>query len=639
MTDSTEIRNIVIGTAGHIDHGKSTLVQALTGIDPDRWKEEKERGVTIDLGFANFVYQDKWRVGLVDVPGHEKFVKNMVAGASGIDIVILVVAADDGVMPQTREHLEILTLMGVHRGLVALNKADKVDEDTVELAKEDVSDLVTGTFLDGAPVVPISALKREGMDDLWAAIDAAIEATEPRDITGVFRMPVQRVFSAQGHGAVLTGIPLTGQASVGDTLMVLPGEQKAKVRGIQAYHSAIETATAGHSSAFNLAGVDHTKVQRGHTVCTGGVFESSQYFSVELSLLENAAGPVKHRREIKFHVGTSEIVAEVHFMDRVILQPGETAICQVKLVDPVVAGIGDRFIVRRPSPAVTLGGGRVICREAGYAQRNDSTTMQRLETLRTGLDEPLARVDSAIQASGADGIDRDSLIKHTELKRSAIDEFATKLLADGTVTEFGPSRALIHKDAWPRARETMREVLAKFHSENPAQMGMKSASLQQRMGVGPKVFQPILDQALAVNEVERRGELIGLPGEGGKLSDEERKVTDRIGAQLEGALLNPPTLKELGSAAGVNQEATQAAIDYLVGSGRAKVLHGGVLFSTKALDFARSEAVKFLESKGEAAAKDFKEILPTSRKFLIPLLEWLDAEGVTKNVNGIRTLA
>ena len=637
MSEMTAIRNVVIGTAGHIDHGKSTLVKRLTGIDPDRWQEEKDKGITIDIGFANFLYKDQYRIGIIDVPGHERFVKNMVAGASGVDIVMLVVAADDGVMPQTREHMEILTLLGVTHGLVVITKTDAVDEDTVELCKEDIGDLVKGTFLESAKMIPVSSLTGDGMETLWDAIGEVIETTEPRDINGVFRMPVQRVFSAKGQGAVLTGVPLSGHVKIGDPLMVLPGEQKAKVRGIQAYHSTIEEARAGHSSAFNLTGVDHTKVERGYTLAAPNVFEPSRYFSLHFTLLESAPRPMKHRAEVKFHVGTSELVGHVQFLDRTLLQPGESCICEIMLEHPVVAGIGDHFIIRLPSPAITLGGGRVIRREDGKLQRNDEELMATLQAWVDAADVPGKRIETAALSAGPGGLNRDRLVQATELSKESVAREVQQLIDAGTFSEFGPGKALVHKDAWPRAQKRLKAILSDFHKAHPAQLGMKIPSVQQQLGVDSRTFAPILEKALKEGLIEKRGELLGLPGEGGKLSDEEKKIVERVASQLEQAQLNPPTLKELAQAAGVNQTATQNAVDYIVGSGRADVL-GGVLFSTKALEVVKGDAIKFLQGKGEAAAKDFKEVIPTSRKFLIPLLEWLDQQGVTRNVNGIRTL-
>jgi selenocysteine-specific elongation factor len=627
----------VIGTAGHIDHGKSTLVKRLTDIDPDRWEEEKTRGMTIDMGFANFLYQDKYRIGMIDVPGHEKFVKNMVAGASGVDIVMLVVAADDGVMPQTREHLEILSLLGVSHGLVVLNKIDAVDEDTVELAKEDVSDLVGDTFLADAPVIPVSALTGDGIDKLWEELGKLIEATPARDTSGLFRMPVQRVFTAKGRGAVLTGIPLSGQASIGDNLMVVPGEQKAKVRGLQAYHETIETARAGHSAAFNLAAVDHSTVHRGYTLCSPDVFEESRHYSIDLSMLGNALHGLKHRQEIKFHVGTSELVGHLHLLDRFRIEAGEQAICEVLLEEPVVAGIGDHFILRLPSPAITLGGGRIIKREPEILPRNDAAVMESLAGWRDAADSPQGRVAMGVTESGPMGMDLRRLVKLTELSSKALPPLVAKLLASGEVTEFGPQRLLVHKDAWTRAEQQVVGILKKFHEEHSAQMGLKQASVQAQLGVDGRTFNAIMNPLFEKSSVEQRGDLLGLPGEGGKLTDEERSVVTQVQHQLETFELNPPTLKELAKATALNTQATQNAVDYLVGSGQANVL-GGVLFSTPALESAKAAAIKLLNEKGEAGAKDFKEVIPTSRKFLIPILEWLDQQNVTRFVNGIRTL-
>ncbi|MBV6516741.1 MAG: Selenocysteine-specific elongation factor [Planctomycetes bacterium] len=635
---ATEIRNVVIGTAGHIDHGKSTLVQTLTGKNPTRLSEELERGMTIDLGFSNFVYQGKYRIGMIDVPGHEKFVKNMVAGASGVDIVLLVIAADDGVMPQTREHIEILTLLGIQRGVIALNKADLVDADTLELAAEDARDAVKGTFLESAPVVPVSALTRQGLDALWKALGGAIEATKPKDTQGAFRMPVQRVFSAKGQGAVLTGIPVSGRVRLGDNVVILPGEQKGKVRGIQAYHAAIEEARAGHSTALNLAGVDHTACQRGYTVAEPGVFSPSRHFSVRLRLLEKAPRTLKHRSEVKFHVGTSEIVATLFLLDRQSVEPGQTCDCELILEEPVVAGMGDRFILRLPSPAITLGGGQVIRGERDQLPRSDAALMQRLSAWATAADNPVLRVELAIEDAGPAGIDRQRLAQATELRAGALAPLVEQVLAKGAVEEFGPSRALIHRDARARARAVLVSIIDRFHDNNKAQLGPKAASVQAQMGLDGRTFASVVEAAVSAGQVEIRGELLGLPGRGGVLSADEKKIVERIAVQLEESMLNPPTLKELAKAAGQNETTTQNAIDYLVGSGRARVLHDGVLFSTKALEFARKGITDFLKAKGEAAAKDFKEVLPTSRKFLIPLLEYMDSQGVTRNVNGTRTL-
>jgi selenocysteine-specific elongation factor len=632
------IRNVVIGTAGHIDHGKSTLVQSLTGKNPTRLAEELERGMTIDLGFSNFVFEGKYRIGMIDVPGHEAFIKNMIAGATGIDIVLLVVAADDGVMPQTREHIEILSLLGLKHGVIALNKCDLVDRDTLEIATQDALDAVKGTFLEGAPVIPVSALTRQGLDELWQALGAAIEHTTPKSTVGAFRMPVQRVFSAKGQGAVLTGIPVSGHVLMGENVVILPGNQKGKVRGIQAYHMALEEARAGHSTALNLGGVDHTLCHRGNTVAEPGVFAPSAFFSVKLNLLPNAPRALKHRAEVKFHVGTSECVGKIFLLDRATLAPGENCLCELLLDEPVVAGMGDHFILRLPSPAITLGGGQVIHFEQGQLKRNDADTLARIAAWAEAIDVPVKRVLLAVADGGAPGIDRQRICEQTELCGKTLEPFLEQALQSGEIEEFGPSRVLVHKQARAKALTALVEVLTKFHEGNKAALGLKAASVQAKLELDGRTFAGLVEAATAAGSIEQRGELLGLPGRGGELSAAEKAIVETIAHQLDDSMLNPPTLKELAQAAGQNEAATQTAVDYLVGSGRAKVLHDGVLFSTKALEFAEKAVRDFMKTKAEAAAKDFKEVLPTSRKFLIPLLEYMDAKGVTKNVKGVRTL-
>ena len=353
-----EIQPIVIGTAGHIDHGKSTLVRALTGIDPDRLKEEKARGLTIDLGFAPLTLPDGRLVGIIDVPGHERFIKNMVAGASGIDLVVLVVAADDGVMPQTREHLSIMGLLGVKRGMIVLTKIDIVDEEMVELAEEDVRETVAGTFLEDAPLYRVSAISGEGFEPFKDALFAAAGKVEPRAADGVFRMPIQRVFTAKGFGTIVTGIPLSGSVKVGDTLEVLPGGMKGKVRGIQAYKQKWESARAGHSTAINLSDVSHKEVKRGCVASEPGFYRAARLIGARLTMLAHLDRPLQNRAAIRLHTGTIEAVGEVILLDAVELQPGETGLVQIRLEEPVVCAPGDAFILRLASPLMSLGGAR-----------------------------------------------------------------------------------------------------------------------------------------------------------------------------------------------------------------------------------------------------------------------------------------
>ncbi|MGH2627998.1 MAG: selenocysteine-specific translation elongation factor, partial [Anaerolineales bacterium] len=356
------IHNVVIGTAGHIDHGKTTLVEKLTGINPDRLPEEKERGMTIDLGFARLQLPGGQRVGIIDVPGHERFVKNMVAGATGIDLVLLVVAADDGVMPQTREHLEIMSLLDLRHGVIAVTKIDLVDPDLRELVVEDVRETVKGTFLEGAPVLPVSAATGEGIDRLRQALYDAVGRIRPRDAAGVFRMPIQRIFSSKGFGTVLTGIPVSGQVAVGDSLEVVPLGKTGRVRGIHAYQEATDLARAGHSSAVNVTDIEYREVHRGMVLAHPGYFRGTRMVEARFRYLARAARPIETLTAIRFHTGTAEILGRIHLLEGKRLSPGETGFVQFRLDEPVVVAPGDRYVARLHSPMETIGGGEVLDR-------------------------------------------------------------------------------------------------------------------------------------------------------------------------------------------------------------------------------------------------------------------------------------
>ena len=361
MTTSDEkIFNIVIGTAGHIDHGKSTMVQRLTGIDPDRLPEEKSRGLTIDLGFAPLTLRNGMRVGIVDVPGHERLIKNMVAGATGIDLVLLVIAADDGVMPQTREHLTIMQILGLRHGMVVINKVDAVEPDFVELVEDEVRETLKGTFLEDSAVVKVSSITGDGFEELEEHLNTLVEKVRPRQVEGVFRMPVQRVFSPRGFGTVVTGIPVSGTAALGDTLEIVPLGEKGRVRGIQAYKEQAETARAGHSAAINLSDIDYRKVHRGMVLTQPGYFTGAKMFEARLHYLPGNHRVLKHQTTIRLNVRTAELIGRVYLLERKILEPGEESYVQFRFEEPVVAAPGDRFVLRLHSPMETIGGGEII---------------------------------------------------------------------------------------------------------------------------------------------------------------------------------------------------------------------------------------------------------------------------------------
>lgn len=354
------IHNITIGTAGHIDHGKSELIRRLTGVHPDRLKEERERGMTIDLGYALYETSEGLRVGVIDVPGHERFVKNMAAGAASTDLVVLVVAADDGVMPQTREHLMIMSYLGIKKGVVALSKIDLVDAEMIELATEDIRDLLRGTFLEGAPILPVSSLTNEGLDRLRDAIDKAVASVDPTANSGTFRMPIQRAFTRKGFGTVVTGVPVSGTARVGDPMEIFPLGAKGKIRHIQAYNEPCELARAGHRAALNISDVDYRLLRRGLVAAAPGSLRSTLFFEAEFQLARSARCPLANMTDVRVHTGAAEVLATIVLLDRNTIEPGETALVQLRLTEPVVVVPGDPFVLRLRSPALTIGGGTIV---------------------------------------------------------------------------------------------------------------------------------------------------------------------------------------------------------------------------------------------------------------------------------------
>src|SRR5581483_9242561 len=432
--DGSDIVSVVVGTAGHIDHGKSTLVKTLTGIDPDRLKEEKELQGTTDIGFARFDLPDGRTVGVIDVPGHERFVKNMVAGATGVDVVVLVVAADDGIMPQTREHLDILTLLGIEHGLVAVTKIDMVDQDLLEVVLLELQELLKGTFLEKAPVCPLSSMTKKGFPEFQAALAKVVTAVRPRDASGAFRMPIQRVFSSKGHGTIITGIPVSGSVSVGDVVEILPLGAKSKVRGIQAYQRDVDRSRAGHSSALNVPEVDYKLVQRGMAACAPGVFSAEHFLEARMRLLPRRRKPLKDRTTLRVHVGTTEVLGECVILEKKELLPGETGLVQLRLVEDVVIAPGDKFIARLHSPLETVGGGVILGASKHRLKSGKAFVIERLSEKEAALEDPdeglLVALDEQPKPLRAD-----ALAKALQRPKQELDQALARLKDQGRILD------------------------------------------------------------------------------------------------------------------------------------------------------------------------------------------------------------
>lgn len=637
------INNLILGTAGHIDHGKSSLVQKLTGIDPDRLPEEKERKLTIDLGFAPWTLPDGRTVGIIDVPGHERFIKNMVAGATGIDVVLLVVAADDGIMPQTREHFEILKLLDLNKGLIALTKIDLVDEELVQVVELELEEFVAGSFLEGAPIMPVSAITGQGIDALKEVIIKSFDSTDHKLDDGPFRMPVQRVFSARGHGTVLTGVPLSGQVQVGDELELLPSGKKAKVRGLQAYKKSVTKARAGHSTAVNVPDIDWNSARRGQVLCSPGLFQSSQMIEVRFDYLQSAGLTLKNRSRIRFHSGTSEVLGEIVIIDKAVLNPGDSALCQLRLDEPVVNTIGDRFILRLHSPLILLGGGQVLGLSEYRLKSGKDFVINRLQQKVGSLDsikqQVLLKLEEQDRAFNAKDLSK-TVNQTPEQTLTLLEE----LSAEGQALSFeakGKKHKFIAIRSLARLERKAIDQLAEYHARNPKRPSMPQTSLGQKLKLDPLLTGLLLQRAESIVEVGERS--FKLKDFEVRLNDAEKTVAEDFQRVLNDSRFAPPRRPDLlDDVAGRNPRLKRPVIeeilDWLIDSGQLVALSQSMIFSKAAYQDAQ-QAVRVLISKhGPLTAAAFKEHLNVSRKFAVPLLESFDALGLTQREGNTRTL-
>ena len=624
------IANVIVGTAGHIDHGKSSLVRTLTGIDPDRLPEEQERGMTIDLGFARWRAADGRTVGIIDVPGHERFVKNMVAGATSLDVVMLVIAADDGVMPQTREHLEILALLGVQSGFVVLSKIDLVDDELRELAIEDIRALLRGTFLDGQPIVPVSNVTGAGLPELRAELERRIAAVKSRPAEGLFRLPIQRVFSARGHGTVVTGVPLSGAVSVGDEIELLPLCKRVHVRGIHAYGESRQRATAGHSCALNLADIDYRELHRGMVVAAPGFFEAAKLFEARMRHLAGRSEPLHHRTPIRLHVGTSEVLGRVRIVDKEQLLPGEEGLVQIELEEPVVACAGDRFLVRQVSPMVTLGGGVLFGAARTHRRRLKEWHIEALEQRELALADPLLQMRFAAEQSRVEPFGRREHATDVTLALGDTDGLVQQLLRDGSLVEAGRG-LLLSKRFADEAKAAVKAGLKACHKAHPLK---KLIEIRELRG---KVELPEATLTLARELMVADGSVIeeGAPGHlrlashSPAVSAADERLLDELRALYATAELQPPATEEAAERLSAPAKKVGMLLELLADEGEVTRV-GPWRFARSALERARAELIRIARAhQGEVVIPELRDTLQTSRKFMIPLLEHFDGVGLT----------
>jgi len=614
------MKNIIVGTAGHIDHGKTALVQALTGIDADRLEEEKRRGITIDIGFAHLQLGPALRLGFVDVPGHERFVKNMLAGVGGIDLVLFTIAADESIKPQTREHFDICRLLDIPKGIVALTKADLVDPDIVDLVRLEVEEFVAGSFLEGAPVIAVSSLTGAGLDELREKLRVAAEAVPEKSATGHFRLPLDRAFTIKGFGTVATGTLISGAVRKEQEVELHPGGRRLRVRGVQVYGEPAEKAVAGQRTALNLADIEPTELARGMVAAAPGLFRTTRQVDCSLELLRSAK-PLKQRAPVHFHAGTAEIEARVRLLGGVtVLNPGERAWARIVLREPALLLPGDRFIIRMFSPVVTIGGG-VVLDTAGIRYRKGDGVAERLRVL---ADAPAAERIALLMRESRYGLDMAALVARTGLKESAIEAAAStaRLLHWKQPQSWFADRA-----SFESTREKVVKAVREFHQRNPLLPGVPKQDLRGReLRDAPAFF---FDALLAESrEIAMEGENVRLATHRLVLKQDEEQARTAIEHAFEQAGLAVPALAEVLAKSGVEAARARSLLQILLREKRLIRVSDELVFHHGAMEKLRTMVAAHKTARFSIGT--FKDWTGISRKYAIPLLEYLDRERVTR---------
>jgi selenocysteine-specific elongation factor len=629
------MRYVTVGTAGHIDHGKSALVLALTGIDPDRLEEEKRRGITIDLGFAHLDLGEGVRVGFIDVPGHERFVRNMLAGVGGIDLVMLVVAADESIKPQTREHFDICKLLGIRQGLVAITKTDLVDGDIIELVRLEMQEFVRGSFLEGAMVLPVSAKTGEGLEPLKDELRrlAFVVTPKPEDLP--FRLPVDRAFVMKGFGTVVTGTLLAGRIEKDSEVEIYPLGRRVRVRGIEVHNSASQTALAGQRTAVNLPGLEAKEISRGMVLAPPGLFQATARLDCRLNLLPDTRS-LKNCAKVHFHCNTSETIAEVVLFDRKQLQPGSSAFAQLRLSEPGVFIPGDRFIIRQFSPVTTIGGGSVLDNQPARHRVGDPHVVPVLDTLEKG--DSQVRLEWLVRQAGeaplSDLASRTGWLPAEVLRRARALASANRLLPLGQ-----PPELFVHAEHFQELGGRVVEQLEKFHAANPLVAGLPKEDLRSRTGAGSSLrpaapsnllFNALLQALAAQGKIDVQGETVRLAGRKIQLTPEEQAAKDQISEAFEKRGLAVPSPPEVLAKLRIDRLRAEKLLQILLRENVLVKVTEDLIFHRSALRQLKELLLRRKAQNNRINVALFKEITGLSRKYAIPLLEYLDRERVTR---------
>ncbi|MCQ4574097.1 MAG: selenocysteine-specific translation elongation factor [Candidatus Brocadiales bacterium] len=635
------MKKVVIGTAGHIDHGKTALIIALTGIDTDRLPEEKARGITIDLGFAYMDIDKDLRAGIVDVPGHERFVKNMLAGATGINLVVLVIAADDGVMPQTVEHLEILELLGIKHGVLVITKKDLVDKDWLELVKGDVKALVSKTFLRDAPMRVVSSVTGEGIPELRETLKELILSLQEEQLHGVFRIPVDRAFTIQGFGCVVTGTVSSGEVRVGDEVEILPTKETARVRGIEVHEEKTGFAHRGQRAALNLSGVKTSEIHRGYQLSVPGYLEPVRMVDGYLNYLTTARKPLGNGERIRFHIATSEVMGRAVLLDKEVLKPGENAFVQYRLEEPVVAERGEHYVIRSYSPCRTIGGGEVLrSTHTRKLRRLKEETLAPLRLLHEGTEKEI--IEKTFLEPGRYLLSDEEISRLLNIFLPRTREIINELTEKGILVNMKEnSRAFsIHKQTLSATRAEILKRLEEYHRANPMKRGAEDAALRTRMpkDMPGQLISRVLADLQKEGAITSSGQRFAITGHRVELSEPDKKTMKSIEDSFLKDKFAPPSLEKISPKNPSERDRFRSLLNILVEEGTLIEVKPGLYFHSKVIDELKKSLEKSIRERGAITVAEFRDLVGTSRKYMVPLLEHFDSIRLTKRVGDKRVL-
>ncbi len=622
------MKQTVIGLSGHIDHGKTALVKALTGVNTDSLTEEQKRGMTIDIGFA---FLDE-NITLIDVPGHEKFVKNMMAGVSAVDVALLVVAADDGVMPQTREHFEILNLLDIPLGIVAINKIDLADKDWLELVELDIGELLQGSFMEDAPILKVSAETGDGVDQLKTTLLDLCKKVPDKQDRGIFRLHVDRVFSMKGYGTVVTGTVNSGSLKIGDTVELLPGSVKSKVRGLQSHGEEVQQVETGDRAAINLQGVEIKQIERGSQIAEIGYLQSLNQMGVTLLLLGSAQKPITQNQRIRIHLGTQEVMARVALTDGKTLQPGDDCPALLRLEQPMVAARGDKFIIRSFSPVITIGGGEVM---EVLIEEKWKIVKEKLQNL---YESPKSdQLIHLVQEEGAKPITPEKLQYRIGISKEQINAIVEEKEELFWLTH-KQGKWLLTQNQWNELKNSIHNFLKKYHTKNPLNAGAQKEKIRQHLGCENSILEALLQSMLDDKSISQKGELFLNPNFSITLSSEDDSLQNSILNQLDQEGFTSSTLAQLSLKTGNSKEKLMQVLNVAEQQGKLLRIDGKLMFTQKNFIILREKVNQFFSNHPEMSVSEFKELAHTSRKYAVPLLEYFDKKKITYREGNIRKL-